>query len=72
MLQEDVEDVVKEEKKSYDQALQEGAKFPAGSDVDLDMRVLLVHGDDLIADSSESGLTAACDTYKLWLKTLDC
>ena len=71
-MNKDVEEVVSEEKKSYEAALLEGPKFPAGADVNLDMRVLLVHGDEVISDSSMAGLAEACQVYKTWLKTLDC
>lgn len=38
----------------------------AGEDPDLGMRVQLVHGDEVIADSeSAGGLAAACATFKV-------
>lgn len=70
-LQEDVEDAVSSAKVAYDKSKLEGPKFAAGHDVDLDMRILLVHGDEVIADSSEAGLTQACSKYRTWLETLD-
>ncbi len=31
------------------------------------MRVMLVHGDEVVADSAQGGLVAACETYRKWL-----
>jgi len=42
-------------------------RFLPGSTVDLDMRILLVDGDDVISDSSTAGLAAACTAYAQWL-----
>jgi hypothetical protein len=34
------------------------------------MRILLVHGDEVIADSAgPTGLRGACETYSAWLET---
>lgn len=49
----------------------QGARFPSGTSVDLDMKVVLVHGDEVVADSNEcGGLLPACEKYSQWLKTL--
>jgi hypothetical protein len=69
-LEEDMEEVIAAAKKDYDVAVREGPKYPQGSSVDLEMRVLLVHGDDIIADSNTAGLAAACTQYKAWVATL--
>ena len=71
-LQSDMEEVVKSEHTAYHKAVEEGPKHAAGVDVGcmLDMRVLMVHGDECIADSHTSGLADACNTYKNWIKTL--
>lgn len=69
-LQQNMEDVLVSERAAYDKAVQEGPKFPAGSSVDLDMRVMLVHGDEVVSDSNEAGLAAACKKFKGWVKTL--
>jgi hypothetical protein len=71
MLQKSVEDVLQEEKDGYERGIREGPKFPRGSSVDreLDMRVMLVHGDEVIADSAEKGLREACEVYKSWINT---
>jgi hypothetical protein len=65
------EEVVRTERVAYNQALQAGPAIRSGSEVDLDMRVLLVHGDEVIADSQTSGLHQACEEYKKWLATLN-
>jgi hypothetical protein len=69
-LQADIEDVLLSEKSAYNRAVTEGPRFRKGADVDLDMRIVLVHGDAVIADSSTSGLAAACDAYKSWVQSI--
>ncbi len=66
-LQSDLDACLVEERKAYDDARATGPKFPAGARVDLDMRIMLVHGDDIIADSEPQGLVEACATYRTWL-----
>jgi hypothetical protein len=66
-----LEDVVKSEAEAYAAAVEKGPTYSAGAEVDLDIRVLLVHGDEVIADSEKSGgLAKACGVYKQWLETL--
>jgi Zn-dependent oligopeptidase len=69
-LQEDVEEVVSSEKRSYEGAVAKGPTFPRGSNVDIKMRIKLVHGDLVIADSHPDGLFNACETYRKWIETL--
>ena len=69
-LQEEVEDVVHSEKRAYDAAVASGPKFPRGSEVDIKMRIKLVHGDMVIADSATAGLFNACETYRKWIETI--
>ena len=58
-----------EEGKAYKKAAAAGPRYPPGSAVDLRMRVLLVHGDEVIADSQADGsLAAACNKYKAWIQ----
>jgi hypothetical protein len=67
------EETVSREKEAYEQGIEAGPKYAAGQEVDLDMRVLLVHGDDVVADSAAGGgrgLRGACEVYKQWLGTL--
>ena len=60
---------MEEEHKAYKAVVAAGTKFPPGSEVDLGMRVLLVHGDDVIADSQADGsLQAACSKFKQWVR----
>jgi hypothetical protein len=69
-LQVSTSDVLVSEKKHYEEAIANGPRFNRGSAVDLDMQVLLVHGDQVIADSNNGGLLLACSTYKEWISTL--
>lgn len=70
-LQTPLAQVLESEKRAYDDAVAKGPKFPRGSNVDLDMRVLLVHGDEVIADSQNpGGLAGACAEYKGWVAKL--
>ena len=69
-LQEDVEELVVSERRAYGAALAKGPQFPRGSDVDIKMRIKLVHGDNVIADSATSGLYSACETYRKWVETI--
>ena len=60
---------MEEERHAYKAAAAAGPKFPPGSEPDLGMRVILVHGDDVIADSQEDGsLQAACAKFKQWVR----
>uniref|UniRef100_A0A0G4GAJ1 Peptidase M3A/M3B catalytic domain-containing protein n=1 Tax=Chromera velia CCMP2878 TaxID=1169474 RepID=A0A0G4GAJ1_9ALVE len=62
------EDMVKEEAEEYKKALVKGPAIAPGSEVDLKMRVLLVHGDEVIADSKEAGLAKACGKFRQWVE----
>lgn len=44
-----------------------GCRTALPQEPDLGMRILLVHGDDVVADSSQAGLAQACETYKRWI-----
>lgn len=69
-LRANTEALVVSERQQYDSAVAAGPTYPAGHDVDLAMRVLLVHGDDIIADSNNGGLAAACEVYRKWVAQL--
>ena len=69
-LRESTDAVVTSERAAYEEAVRVGPTHSAGSDIDLDMRVLLVHGDEVIADSATAGLAAACTVYKSWVAKL--
>ena len=63
-----LEAVLAEEKAAYEAGLAAGPRVPAGAPVDLGMRVQLVHGDELIADSAtDGGLVGADAKFKTWL-----
>ena len=63
-----VHKLVANEREAYMEGFEIGPKYRAGMEVDLDMRILLVDGDVVIADSKENGgLHKACDVYKQWL-----
>ena len=59
---------VAEERREYEAAVAAGPALKPGEEPDLDMRVLLVHGDETVADSGEGGLAAALAKYKAWLE----
>ncbi|KAJ3108082.1 hypothetical protein HDU97_002317 [Phlyctochytrium planicorne] len=68
-LQEPVEERLKRDKADYEHAVAVGPKFKAGENVDLNMRVILVHGDEVISDSQslKGGLAEACDVFRKWI-----
>ncbi len=45
------ESQLKSEREEYDAGIEEGPAIPPGGEVDIGMRVRLVHGDLVIADS---------------------
>ena len=74
-LSEDLEALVKSERAEYDAALREGPALPAGGGADLGMRVVLVHGAEVIADSGPAGgadaaqrFAAATAAFKAWVR----
>lgn len=59
---------LQEEEADYKEAVAAGPAIPRGAPCDLGMRVLLVHGDEHIADSTaDGGLAPACDKFKTWV-----
>mmetsp|Transcript_23259 Transcript_23259/g.36369 ORF Transcript_23259/g.36369 Transcript_23259/m.36369 type:complete len:664 (+) Transcript_23259:84-2075(+) len=54
-LKQSVEDVLKEEKESYDAKLAQCSSGTPDTDVDLDMRIRIVDGDSVLADTDEDG-----------------
>ena len=65
------EEVIKTERQAYEAAVKIGPKISPGTDVDLDMRILLVDGDDVISDTGNDGFVAACEKYKKWLDSIE-
>lgn len=47
-----------------------GPALKPGDEPDLGMRILLVHGDETVADSGEGGLAKAVEKYKAWLAAM--
>ncbi len=63
-LKEDLVKHIEGEKKEYDEMIQKCAKETLDDNFDLKMTVKFVDGDDLIADSSTSGLLGACKEFE--------
>ena len=64
-LSKPTEDVVKDEKEEYAEAVKTGAY---SGEVDLGMHAIFVHGDEVISDSKvEDGYAAACAKFKKWV-----
>lgn len=60
---------LEEERRAYDAAVKAGPKYQSGQEVDLGMQVILVHGDEVLADSAADGsLAAACAKFKGWVR----
>lgn len=67
-LKKPVEAMLAEERSDYDEAVKTGPRFKPGEAVDIGMRVILVHGDEVIGDSElDGGLTGACAKFKSWV-----
>lgn len=58
-----------EEKAEYEAAVAAGPAVPPGTEPALDCHVRLVHGDEVIADSAESGLAGAVTKFKAWVRS---
>lgn len=64
-LKQSVDDVLKEEKTSYDKKRAECADEPSCDDIDLDMRIRIVDGDKVLADTAEDGsFLATCKKFE--------
>ena len=61
-----VDDLIESERAAYDKSI---AEAKTSADVNLDMRMLFVHGDEVIADSAENnqGFLKACAVFKEWI-----
>jgi hypothetical protein len=57
------------EKQAYEEALRAGPKLAPGQAAQLNMRIRLVNGDEVIADTEEEGgsLPVVCAKFKAWL-----
>eukprot|EP00195_Chlamydomonas_chlamydogama_P009741 CAMPEP_0202900574 /NCGR_PEP_ID=MMETSP1392-20130828/11915_1 /ASSEMBLY_ACC=CAM_ASM_000868 /TAXON_ID=225041 /ORGANISM="Chlamydomonas chlamydogama, Strain SAG 11-48b" /LENGTH=623 /DNA_ID=CAMNT_0049586991 /DNA_START=175 /DNA_END=2046 /DNA_ORIENTATION=- len=66
-LKQPLDQLLEEEHKAYQEAVAKGPAIPPGSSPDLGMRVILAHGDEVISDSAEGGLSSACHKFKDWV-----
>ncbi|KAJ3243399.1 hypothetical protein HDU78_000520 [Chytriomyces hyalinus] len=64
-----VEDKTESERVAYLEGVAAGPMYGPEDSVDLDMRVILVHGDEVISDSAElsGGLKEACTVFTQWI-----
>mmetsp|Transcript_7194 Transcript_7194/g.9340 ORF Transcript_7194/g.9340 Transcript_7194/m.9340 type:complete len:249 (+) Transcript_7194:1320-2066(+) len=63
-LQEDVEERIAQERKEYDEMIKKCANEKQDDNIDLDMTVKFVDGDEIISDSSKTGLLGACKEFE--------
>jgi hypothetical protein len=64
-LKQSVDDLLKEEKAAYDKKRAECATTPSCENVDLNMRIRIVDGDDVLADTAEDGsFLATCKKFE--------
>lgn len=69
MLKQTVEDLLKQEKASYDEKRAETAADPSCDDIDLNMRIRIVDGDDVLADTSVDGsFLATCKRFENYVQ----
>ncbi|KAL7522935.1 hypothetical protein ACHAWX_007671 [Stephanocyclus meneghinianus] len=69
MLKQTVEDLLKQEKASYDDKRGETAADPSCDDIDLNMRIRIVDGDDVLADTSVDGsFLATCKSFENYVQ----
>jgi hypothetical protein len=54
-LSQDIEQLIASERVEYDEAIRVGPALPPGGGADIDMRCVLVHGEEVIADSGPAG-----------------
>eukprot|EP00611_Tribonema_gayanum_P015560 TRINITY_DN2741_c0_g1_i1.p1 TRINITY_DN2741_c0_g1~~TRINITY_DN2741_c0_g1_i1.p1 ORF type:complete len:644 (+),score=223.31 TRINITY_DN2741_c0_g1_i1:81-2012(+) len=68
-LEETVDAKVASERKEYEWASTQPDPYAGGGDINLDMRMRIVHGDEDIADSQEPGsFLAACGQFKEYVR----
>lgn len=69
-LEEDLEAKLAAEKKEYDAALSAAAGAADGGEVDLNMRVMVKDGDELIADTElNGGFLSACRVFENYVQS---
>ena len=68
-LKQSVDDVMKEEKVKYDAKRAECADDSSSEDIDLDMRIRIVDGDVVLADTATEGsFLAACKVFEEYVQ----
>lgn len=68
-LKQSVDDLLKEEKVAYDKKRAECASAPSCEDIDLDMRIRIVDGDTVLADTLEDGsFLATCKKFEEYVQ----
>jgi len=68
-LKQTVDDVLKEEKVMYDAKRAECADKASDKDIDLDMRIRIVDGDDVLADTAKDGsFLATCKVFEEYVQ----
>lgn len=68
VLNQPVTQKLADELEDYEEAVAKGPAMPPGAEPNLGMRVILAHGDEVISDSAEGGLLAACTAFKDWVQ----
>ena len=69
MLKQDVDDLLAEEKVAYDAMAKKLKDQPAAKDVDLNMRIKIVDGDEVIADTSlDGGFLPTCHKFEKYVR----
>lgn len=66
-LEQDVETLIENERKEYDIAVAQGSPLEEG-EVNLNMRMRLIDGEQVLADSNDGGFLAACHKFQQVLK----
>ena len=68
-LNQDLDELLKEEKEAYEKSLEEAKASEKVGAVDLDMRIRIVDGDDVLADTEEDGsFLATCAKFEAYVK----
>ena len=68
-LKQSVEDVLKDEKVKYESKRAECGDETTSDDIDLDMRIRIVDGDEVLADTSKEGsFLASCKVFEEYVK----
>ena len=67
-LNQDLDELLKEEKQAYETSLEKAKASEKADNVDLDMRIRIVDGDDVLADTDEDGsFLATCAKFERYV-----